>query len=360
MLALATLLFCWKLVFGGLVVIGYDTMTYMFPYRHFAAAALGEGRIPLWNPYIYYGAPFLANLQSAVFYPLHLIFLLRPATEAMNWSVVVHLFLAALFASLLARYLLGQDALAATVSGALYGLGGFVGSQVGHLNQLNAAAWLPAALLVEHLALSRRRFALGRPPGPPDGRAAPGRPRPGDLHDGGAARPLRGLLRPLAAAAPGRRWLLAPRSRPAPGCPPRRSRASLTRLATEGSWAAITLGVAGALAGGMAALQLLPTNELTALSIRAGGMSIGEASSFSLPPASSSSASSPPSAWPAPPATSTWAGSGSAGSPWPCWGSSSAPGARRCSSSPCWPWSASSWPWGITPPSSSTPSRSRG
>ena len=34
----------------------------------------------------------------------------------------------------------------------------------------------------------------------------------------------------------------------------------------------------------MAALQLLPTNELTALSIRAGGMSIGEASSFSLPP----------------------------------------------------------------------------
>ena len=76
----------------------------------------------------------------------------------MNWSVVVHLFLAALFASLLARNLLGQDAVAATVSGALYGLSGFVGSQVGHLNQLNAAAWLPAALLVEHLALSRRRF----------------------------------------------------------------------------------------------------------------------------------------------------------------------------------------------------------
>src|SRR4029450_6041743 len=70
---------------------------------------------------------------------------------------VVHLFLAAGFAYLLARRLLGQDAVAATVAGALYGLSGFVGAQVGHLNQLNAAAWLPAALLVEHLALAERR-----------------------------------------------------------------------------------------------------------------------------------------------------------------------------------------------------------
>ncbi|HEX2326074.1 MAG TPA: YfhO family protein, partial [Chloroflexota bacterium] len=274
-LALATLLFCWKLVFGGLVVIGYDTMTYMFPYRHFAAAALGEGRIPLWNPYIYYGAPFLANLQSAVFYPLHLIFLIRPPTEAMNWSVVVHLFLAALFASLLARHLLGQDALAATVSGALYGLGGFVGSQVGHLNQLNAAAWLPAALLVEHLALSRRRFgwvallALLMAVQLLAGHAQ-------ETYMTAVLLGLYGAYFVLwQSAAP----LLASGRTAGRG-----ARDSLLRLVREGSWAAITLGVAGVLAGGMAALQLLPTNELTALSIRAGGMSIGEASSFSLPP----------------------------------------------------------------------------
>ncbi|MDQ3703142.1 MAG: hypothetical protein M3442_19820, partial [Chloroflexota bacterium] len=121
-LALATVALCWKLVLGGLVVIGYDTMTYMYPYRFFAATALGELRLPLWNPDIYYGAPFLANLQSAVFYPPHLLFLLRPTTEAMNWSVVLHLFLAAHFAYLLARGLVGLDRVSATVAGALYGL----------------------------------------------------------------------------------------------------------------------------------------------------------------------------------------------------------------------------------------------
>ena len=58
-LAAATVAFCWKLLLAGLVVIGYDTMTYMYPYRLFAAAALREGHLPLWNPYIYFGAPFI-------------------------------------------------------------------------------------------------------------------------------------------------------------------------------------------------------------------------------------------------------------------------------------------------------------
>src|SRR5688500_12846508 len=156
LLATAALVFCWKLAVGGLSVIGYDTMTYMYPYRFFAAEALKEGRVPLWNPHIYFGAPFLANLQSAVFYPLHVLFLLLPAPLAMNWSVIAHLFLCAYFGFVAARVVLGLDTISAVVAGALYGFSGFVGAQVGHLNQLNAAAWLPLALATTHLALTRR------------------------------------------------------------------------------------------------------------------------------------------------------------------------------------------------------------
>ena len=262
-LGLATLLFCWKLVFGGLVVIGYDTMTYMYPYRYYAAAALAERRIPLWNPDLYYGAPFLGNLQSAVFYPLHLLFLLRPPTEAMNWSVVLHLFLAAFFGYLLARKMLGQDAVGATVAGALYGLSGFVGSQVGHLNQLNAAAWLPAALLVEHLALTERR---------PRWVALLALTMAVQLLAGHAQETYMTAVLLGLYAAFFVLWRLA------------RARRRPASVLRDVLWAGIALGVAGALAGALAALQLLPTQELTGLSIRAGGMSIGEASSFSLPP----------------------------------------------------------------------------
>jgi hypothetical protein len=220
--------------------------------------------------------PFLANLQSAVFYPLHVIFLLVPATTAMNWSVAGHLFLASLSAYAAARRVVGLDRASACVAGAVYGLGGFVGAQVGHLNQLNAAAWLPLALVALHYALtrrSRRWVAL-------TAAVLAVQLLAGHAQESYMTVALLGAyaafyclaqapLTPLPAswrAAPG--YLL--------GCG--------AALGREAAWAVAILAIGGALAGGLAAMQLLPSNELTGLSIRAGGMSLGEASSFSLPP----------------------------------------------------------------------------
>ena len=39
------------------------------PTFQFLTDAVREGRIPLWNPYIGLGRPFLADIQNAVFYP---------------------------------------------------------------------------------------------------------------------------------------------------------------------------------------------------------------------------------------------------------------------------------------------------
>jgi hypothetical protein len=275
-LAVATGLFCWKLLGGGLVVIGYDTMTYMYPYRYFAATALREGQIPLWNPYIFYGVPFLANLQSAVFYPLHAVFLLVPPTLAMNWSVVGHLYLASLTAYLAARQIVGLDRLSACVAGAIYSLGGFVGAQVGHLNQLNAAAWLPLALVALHRALTRhsRRWvallAVILAVQLLAGHAQESYMTVAMLGAYAAFHCLR-----LASWAP---------------LPPSRGEVAShllrrgSALGREAVWAGLVLAAGGALAGGLAAMQLLPSNELTGLSIRSGGMPLGEAASFSLPP----------------------------------------------------------------------------
>ena len=269
LLALATAAFCWKLLFGGLTVIGYDTMTYMYPYRFFAAEALREGRLPLWNPHIYYGVPFLANLQSAVFYPLHILFVFLPSTTAMNLSVALHLFLAAWFAYMAARGIMGLDRLSATVAGALYGLSGFVGSQVGHLNQLNAAAWLPLSILTLHLSLTRHSprwiAATGAILGIQllAGHAQESYMTVVALGAYAAFHTIQGSLAALRAFTVG---------------------TTVRAIAGEAVWAGLALGVAGALAAGIAAVQLLPTQELSGYSIRAGGMSFGEAASFSLPP----------------------------------------------------------------------------
>src|SRR5262249_39817611 len=44
---------------------------YVFrPWRAFTLAALKVGRIPLWDPYNYAGAPFLGRGETAVLYPV--------------------------------------------------------------------------------------------------------------------------------------------------------------------------------------------------------------------------------------------------------------------------------------------------
>ena len=83
LLAGLVLLFYWRLVTPN----GADRQS--FPpgdfYAQFWAFAtyevreLSAGRLPLWNPYTFAGAPFWADVQSAVFYPPSLMVLLLAA-----------------------------------------------------------------------------------------------------------------------------------------------------------------------------------------------------------------------------------------------------------------------------------------
>ncbi|MBV9545870.1 MAG: hypothetical protein JOY61_15980, partial [Chloroflexi bacterium] len=71
--------------------------------------------------------------------------------------LVLHAFLAALFTYLFARKAFGVHPLAAVIGGLAYAFGGFAVGQVGHLNQISAAAWLPAVLLAyDHFRVRRQ------------------------------------------------------------------------------------------------------------------------------------------------------------------------------------------------------------
>src|SRR5436189_64424 len=68
-LALLVVLFFWRMVFIDHILPRGDVFTYFYPYWQFRNVALRAGQIPLWNPYIFMGAPFLANSQAGVLYP---------------------------------------------------------------------------------------------------------------------------------------------------------------------------------------------------------------------------------------------------------------------------------------------------
>ena len=141
-LALFVLLLFYRLLFTDRVLASGDILHYFYPYRDYAAASLRAGHIPLWNPYIFMGAPFLANPQAAALYPLHWPLSWLPVTRQLYWSGAVHAWILALGGYALMRRW-GTGWLAAVCAGLVLAGSGFYGGLLGHINQMNGAAWLP-------------------------------------------------------------------------------------------------------------------------------------------------------------------------------------------------------------------------
>jgi hypothetical protein len=168
-LLLATLGFFWRILFTPNTwkpAGGGDLVSFLFPTYRFAAASLKAGDLPLWNPHLYGGAPFLADMQSGLFYPLNLmLFLLAPSFpyKAMEWMSVLHVFLAGLFMYLCLRYL--EPGRPLRVPAALLGAVAYMFSDLfivhfGNLNLIAVAAWLPLVFLFFWRALRARSLGM--------------------------------------------------------------------------------------------------------------------------------------------------------------------------------------------------------
>jgi hypothetical protein len=111
----------------------------------------------LWNPHLFMGAPFLANSQVGLFYPLNWLFLWLDPPKQIAWSIGLHIVLAGALMLAYARQSLRLSWPAALGSSILFAFGGYLGAQAEHINQLNAAAWLPLLFLLYDFGLERSR-----------------------------------------------------------------------------------------------------------------------------------------------------------------------------------------------------------
>jgi len=150
---LAEVLVFFRLVlFGEGYVIPWDLRYFHYPHAAFLADSLAAGELPLWEPHTYCGRPFQANIQTQVFYPpLILAVLFSNWTGAdlyytLEWEVVLHVFLAGLFAFWLIERLTASRS-AALLGATVFQLGGYFASQIQHSGAVSAAAWMPLAWL---------------------------------------------------------------------------------------------------------------------------------------------------------------------------------------------------------------------
>ncbi len=147
MLVLTLGMFVDVLVTGRPIVLsdGHNDLASQFIYwRAFAAEQLRLGHLPLWNPYVFCGTPFLGWAQSGVLYPPNWLDLVLALPRSINLGVAFHVFLAGLSTYVwgLRR---GLHPIAAMTAGALFMFSGayFLHVYAGHLSLLCAVAWTP-------------------------------------------------------------------------------------------------------------------------------------------------------------------------------------------------------------------------
>jgi uncharacterized protein YbaR (Trm112 family) len=156
LLALLVVIFAWPLAVQGHLPNSIDFILQYYPNLAFLGSSLRAGELPLWNPLVFAGTPYLADPQSAVLYLPNLPFLLTLDTAGAARAIIVtHYLLATLSAYLYLRVVRFGPA-PALVGAVAFGLGDYTFTQVSSMPLLVNLAWVPVALLMLELALRRR------------------------------------------------------------------------------------------------------------------------------------------------------------------------------------------------------------
>ncbi len=130
---------------GGRIPIYRDLLPFVYPYRAFLAERLSSGELPLWNPYVHLGVPFLASLHASVLYPPSALLLL-PFPLGFNVFLLAQYLIGVIgFAAWLRSRAL--DSVAVAVGALVFAIGGYLPSALTNTAHLQAAVWIPWLLL---------------------------------------------------------------------------------------------------------------------------------------------------------------------------------------------------------------------
>jgi membrane protein YfhO len=148
------LLFFAPALFGGTFFLR-DLYLLFYGKKLLLAEAIRHGEVPLWDPLMQGGQPFLSPSNSAL-YPFNILFLILPSLTAVNLLIVLQFVVCGVSAYFLGRAV-GFSMTGAFVTGVVYTFCGYVLSSANLLVLMQAVPWSPALLASVHLLMRERR-----------------------------------------------------------------------------------------------------------------------------------------------------------------------------------------------------------
>src|SRR6478609_6976157 len=160
--ALAFLVPAWPWL-SGAVTVPYDAKSTFLPPVEFLARAFATGESPFWTPNVFAGWPNIADPQSMLFSPLHVLLALAsetPGFRANDAVAFAYLFIGGLSIILYFRDR-GWHSAGALVAALAFAFGGAASARLQHTGQVISLAYLPVALWLLARALDRSSVGYG-------------------------------------------------------------------------------------------------------------------------------------------------------------------------------------------------------
>lgn len=129
-----------------------DFGTYAHPLAYYHREAFWRGELPLWNPMLNCGLPFLAQWNTLTLYPPSLIYLLLPFPWSLNLFSLAHLFLGGWGMYRLAGRWCGGSGWGAGLAGLAYALNGVALNSLMWTSTTASLAWMPWVVLTAEAA----------------------------------------------------------------------------------------------------------------------------------------------------------------------------------------------------------------
>lgn len=149
-------MFAFPMVQGKTLYWG-DILLYFEPMYLFTQQQVAKGMVPLWNPYLFCGQPFLGNPQISFFYPTTLVFYFLPSWFALTLVEFLHLFLCGVFAFLFLNQKV-QNRFSALIGAVVYMGSEFVVSRLQFPTIIQTLAFVPLLLYFIELYVNQQRL----------------------------------------------------------------------------------------------------------------------------------------------------------------------------------------------------------
>ncbi|MCS7280326.1 MAG: YfhO family protein [Desulfobacterota bacterium] len=145
-LLVIALLYFHPFLSGKLIFIERDLSVFFIPPRYLWVKMVKDLEFPLWNPHQYSGIPLFATLQPGVLYPPHLFYLILPFNIVWNYLIILHFFFSGITTYFFMRYM-GGSKIASFLAGTVFMLSGYTLSVHNLIPHLFSVSWFPLVLL---------------------------------------------------------------------------------------------------------------------------------------------------------------------------------------------------------------------